>query len=170
MLDPQLGFMLVVLAALAALAWWRGGEPLLQRGLGEGGDLLLRFGLLIAVSFLAAGLAQVLLPREWIEGALGHESGLRGILVASVAGALTPAGPFVSMPIAAVMLKAGAAPAAVVAFLTAWSVLALHRLVSWEMPILGPRFAIARWAVSLALPVIAGLVMRLFERYLARPA
>jgi hypothetical protein len=72
------------------------------------------------------------------------------------------------MPIAVVMLKAGAAPAAVVAFLTSWSVLALHRLVSWEMPILGLRFAVARWLVSLALPFVAGIVAWWLDRWLGR--
>ncbi len=164
MLDPQLAFMAALLAALAGLAWWRGGESLVRQGLGDGLDLLLRFGLLIAVSFLAAGLAQALVPRGWIEGALGHDAGLRGILIATAAGAITPAGPFVSMPIAAVMLRAGASPAAVVAFLTAWSLLALHRLVAWEVPILGARFALLRYGVSLGLPVLAGLVTRALAR------
>ncbi|MBW2393270.1 MAG: hypothetical protein JRG95_03295 [Deltaproteobacteria bacterium] len=54
--------------------------------------------------------------------------------------------------------------AAVVAFLTAWSLLAVHRLVAWEVPILGARFAIVRYGVSLALPVLAGLITRLLAR------
>ncbi len=156
--------MLLVLAALALLAAQRGGLPLLREGLGEGGLLLWRFGRLIAVSFLAAGLAQVLVPREWVEGALGREAGVRGILIASAAGIVTPAGPFVSMPIAAVLLRSGASPAAVVAFLSAWSLLALHRLVAWEIPILGARFALLRYVVSLALPVLAGLLTRMLLR------
>ncbi|MCP3987178.1 MAG: hypothetical protein GY723_22555 [bacterium] len=164
MLDPQFAFMVVLLAGLAGLAWWRGGVPLLQGGLADGATLLIRFGPLIAISFLAAGLAQVLIPHAWIEGALGHDSGLRGILIATAAGAITPAGPFVSMPIAAVLLRSGASPAAVVAFLTAWSLLAVHRLVAWEVPILGARFAMVRYGVSLALPVLAGLITRLLAR------
>ncbi|MBW2242285.1 MAG: hypothetical protein JRH01_09880 [Deltaproteobacteria bacterium] len=51
-----------------------------------------------------------------------------------------------------------------VAFLTAWSLLAVHRLVAWEVPILGARFAIVRYGVSLALPVLAGLITRLLAR------
>jgi len=156
--------MLAVLALLSVLAWWRGGAPLVQKGFGDGADLLLRFGLLIAVSFLAAGLAQGLIPREWMRAALGHDTGLRGILLASAAGAVTPAGPFVSMPIAAVMLRAGAAPEAVVAFLTSWSLLAIHRLVAWEVPILGVRFALVRYGISLLLPILAGLLTRALAR------
>jgi uncharacterized membrane protein YraQ (UPF0718 family) len=163
-LDAQLALMVVLLLALVAVAWATGGEPQVRQGLAEGARLLLRYGLLIAVSFLAAGVAQSLIPRAMIEEALGERAGLRGILLATGAGALTPAGPFVSMPIAAVLLRAGASSAAVVAFLTAWSLLAVHRLVAWETPILGLRFALLRYAVSLGLPVLAGLITRLVAR------
>ena len=165
-MDAQLFGMVAVAIALAALAWWRGGTPLLRAGFGEGIDQLVRYGLLIAVSFLAAGFAQVLIPREWIQGALGHDSGLRGILLASAAGVATPAGPFVSLPIAATLLGAGAAPPAVVAYLSAWSLLALHRLLAWEVPILGARFALVRYAICVALPVLAGLLARGLGRWL----
>lgn len=164
MFDAQLGFMIGLLALLGALAFWRGGAPLLREGLGQGGDLLLRFGLLIAVSFLAAGVVQTLIPRDWVEGALGSESGIKGILIATAAGAITPSGPFVSMPIAVLLLRSGAAPAAVVAFLTAWSLLAVHRLVAWEIPILGARFAALRYGVCILLPILAGLVTRALSR------
>jgi uncharacterized membrane protein YraQ (UPF0718 family) len=165
-LDVQLIGIVAVAIALAALAWWRGGAPLLRAGLGEGIDQLVRYGLLIAVSFLAAGFAQVLIPREWIQGAFGHDSGLRGIVLASAAGIATPAGPFLSLPIAATLLGAGAAPPAVIAYLSAWSLLALHRLLAWEVPILGARFALVRYAICVALPVLAGLLARGLGRWL----
>jgi uncharacterized membrane protein YraQ (UPF0718 family) len=158
--DAQLAFMVVLLGLLALVAYWRGGGELLRSGLGGGADMLLRFGLLIVVSFLAAGVAQALVPRGWIEGALGQEAGFGGIALASAIGVLTPAGPFVSMPLAAVMLRSGASGPAVVAFLTGWSLLAVHRLVAWEIPILGARFALARWVLCLALPLVAGLLAR----------
>jgi uncharacterized membrane protein YraQ (UPF0718 family) len=164
MTDGALLLMLVLLAGLVALAWQRGGSDLVRQGLSGGGALLARYALLMVVSFLAAGLAEVLIPREWVREALGEESGLRGILIAGVAGVVTPAGPFVAMPIAAVMLRAGAAPAAVVAFVTGWSLLALHRLVAWEIPILGARFALLRYAICLVFPLVAGLLTRALLR------
>ena len=152
--------MLAVLAALGALAHLRGGPELLARGLGDGWAQLLRFGPLVAVSFLPAGFAEVQIPAQWVRESLGESSGLRGIALATAAGILTPAGPFVSLPIAAVMVRAGAGPGPVVAFVTGWSLLALHRLVAWEIPILGPRLAFLRYGVSLAFPVLAGLAAR----------
>lgn len=163
--DPQLRFMLALLVGLAALAWWQGGQALVARGMREGAATLWQFGPLIVLSFFAAGIAIVLVPRDFIQGALGEQSGVTGILVATLAGAATPAGPFVSLPIAAAMRASGAGAGAVVAYLTAWSLLAVHRLVAWETPLLGARFALFRWTLSLALPVIAGLMARALARF-----
>lgn len=168
--DAQLVVIVVLAAALAALAWLRGGEALVRAGFSEGVSQLVRFGLLIAVSFLAAGFAQVLIPAEWIRSSLGRDAGLRGIVLASAAGVATPAGPFVSLPIAATLLRGGADPAAVVAYLTAWSLLALHRLIAWEVPMLGARFALVRYAICAALPIVAGLLARGLGRLLGAAA
>jgi len=162
--DTSVWVLIAVCLLLAALAWARGGAPLVQQGLAGGGRLILRYSLVIAVSFVAAGFAEQLLPRQWMRESLGETAGLRGILLATGMGMLTPAGPFVAMPIAAVMLRAGAATGPVIAFLTAWSLLALHRLVAWEVPILGWRLAALRYGISLAIPVLAGLAARALAR------
>jgi uncharacterized membrane protein YraQ (UPF0718 family) len=163
-IEPTLILLMALLCALAALAWRRGGEEMLREGLGAGWGLLLRFGPVIVVSFLAAGFADLLLPREWVRDQLGAESGLRGLVIATGAGILTPAGPFVSLPIAAVMIRTGAGAGPVVAFLSGWSLLAIHRLVAWEIPILGWRFAALRYACCLALPLFAGWIARAITR------
>jgi uncharacterized membrane protein YraQ (UPF0718 family) len=162
--DGVFWILVAAVGALVLLAFLRGGGELAGRGLRAGGGSLLRFAPLLLVSFLAAGLVEVLVPREWASRALGAGSGLRGILIGIGAGAITPAGPFVSMPLAAVFLRSGAAPAPVVAFLTAWALLSLHRLVAWEIPLLEPRFAALRYVVSLGLPLVAALLTRLVTR------
>jgi uncharacterized membrane protein YraQ (UPF0718 family) len=159
-LNGSLVTMLVVVIALAAVAYARGGEDLVRAGVGRGAGLLLEFALLLVVSFVAAGLATVLVPQAWIESALGSESGVRGILLGAGVGVVTPAGPFVAMPIAAAMLKSGAAVAPVVAFLTAWSLLAVHRLIAWEIPIVGLGVALLRYSICLVVPVLVGLAAR----------
>lgn len=163
-IDGTFLLLLGLLAFLAFLAWQRGGIELTSRGLTDGGVLLLRFAPLIVVSFLAAGFAEILLPHEWVRERLGEDSGIGGILLGAGAGIITPAGPFVSMPIAAVMVRSGAGMGPVVAFLTGWSLLALHRFVAWELPILGPRLALLRYGVSIVLPVLAGLAARAITR------
>jgi uncharacterized membrane protein YraQ (UPF0718 family) len=158
-----IGFVLVTVA-LGVVAWLRGGPELLHEGLGNGGRLLAKSGLIIAVSFVAAGLAEALIPKNAIPSALGVDSGLRGILLATGAGVVTPSGPFVAIPIAAAMERSGAGTAPLVAYISAWGLIAIHRLVAWEIPILGTRLALVRWTVCLALPVLAGLATRVFVR------
>lgn len=165
-IDATFLLLLALLAGLGFLAHARGGTQLLSEGLRSGFDLLLRFAPVIVISFLAAGFAERLIPQEWVRERLGHGSGLVGILLGAGAGVITPGGPFVSMPIAAVMIRAGAGTGPVVAFLSAWSLLSLHRFVAWEVPILGLRFAAVRYGICIVLPVIAGLLAR---GLLARP-
>ena len=114
------GTLLVLVAAVAALAWVayaQGGGLLLRQGLADGGVLLYRYALLIVVSFLAAGLASAIVPEQWVARSLGADSGLRGIALATAVGVVTPAGPFVSIPLAAAMIRSGAGAGPVVAFL-----------------------------------------------------
>jgi uncharacterized membrane protein YraQ (UPF0718 family) len=163
-LDGNFWIVLGILVALCAVAFGRGGAPLVGDALGSGARLFFRFGAVIFLSFLVAGLAEALIPRDWVSQALGEESGWRGLLLATAAGIVTPSGPFVSVPLAAGMLRSGAAPAPVVAFLSSWSLLAVHRLLVWEVPIMGASFAFTRWALCLFLPVAAGALARLFFR------
>ncbi len=164
MIDGALIVMTAVVVGLAAVAWWRGGSELVGAGLGGGAGLLWRYALLITLSFLAAGLAEALVPRSWIQQGLGAQAGVRGLVLAAAAGALTPSGPFIALPIAASLIRTGAGAGPVVAYVTGWSLLALHRLVAWEMPLLGPRLALLRWAICLIVPVLAGLVARALTR------
>jgi hypothetical protein len=78
-IDGTLLALVAILVGLAALAWSRGGSAMVSEGLGTGWNLLLRFGPVIVVSFLAAGFADLLLPTEWVRQHLGAESGMRGI-------------------------------------------------------------------------------------------
>ncbi len=47
-------------------------------------------------AFIVAGMVQVLLPRELLAKWVGEESGIRGLLIGTVAGGLSPGGPYVS--------------------------------------------------------------------------
>ncbi len=152
--------MLALLGVLAALAWYRGGSELLLAGLGGGGSMLQRFAAIFVVAFLVAGVAEKLIPHDWVSNALGEDSGMRGLLIAVVAGMVTPSGPFISFPVAATLLKSGASTAAVVTYVVAWMLLAIHRFFIWEVPFLGLQTAMIRWAVCLLLPVLAGLATR----------
>jgi len=112
----------------------------------------------MAIAILAAGFIGELLPEETISTWIGIESGVLGILIASLVGALLPSGPIISFPVAIALMELGAGTPQLVAFLTAWSTFAMHRLLMWEIPMMGMGFASKRLLVSVVLPPIAGLM------------
>jgi uncharacterized membrane protein YraQ (UPF0718 family) len=112
---------------------------------------------LLIFAFIVAGMVQVLLPRDLISKWVGVESGLRGILIGTVAGGLTPGGPYVSLPVVAGFLRAGASVGTMVAFITGWSLWAVSRL-PMELGILGWRFTVIRFACTFFFPPIAGIL------------
>ena len=138
-----------------------GGEHIL--GLKTAGSMLLQIAPLLIFAFIIAGMVQVLLPVEMISKWVGTESGFRGILIGSVIGGLAPGGPFVSLPIAAGLLRVGAGVGTMVAFLTGWSLLAFTRM-PLEIGIMGWKFTLIRIACTFFFPPIAGLIAsRLFS-------
>ena len=114
---------------------------------------------LLVFAFIVAGMVEALVPREVLSGWIGEQAGLRGILLATVAGGLCPGGPYVSLPIVAGLLRSGASLGVVVAFLTSWSLWAVSRL-PMEVGILGWRVTLIRVASTFFFPPIAGLIAR----------
>ncbi|VBB48540.1 conserved membrane hypothetical protein [uncultured Desulfatiglans sp.] len=151
--------MLLLTCALALSAYMK-DPALVPEGLKAGGKLFWDILPAMVLAFIAAGLVSVLLPRDLMSRWLGEDSGLRGLIIATLAGALTPGGPFVQFPIVAVLLKAGAGVAPLMAYITAWSILGLNRILVYEIPMLGWRLSIARIAASLVFPMIIGLFTR----------
>ena len=128
----------------------------------EGGVVMfLEIVPLLIFAFIIAGIIRVLLPHDLVAAWVGGESGIRGILIGTVAGAITPGGPYVSMPIAAGLLRAGAGMGTMVAFLTAWSIWAVARL-PLEVGIMGWKFTGIRIACSFFFPPVAGLLAQIF--------
>ena len=134
------------------------------QGLKASGDMLLQIVPLLIFAFLIAGMVQFLLPHEIISKWVGTESGLRGLLIGTAMGSIAPGGPFVSMPIAAGLLRLGAGTGTMVAFLTAWSLLAFSR-IPMELGIMGWKFVLIRLACTFFFPPIAGWIANiLFSR------
>lgn len=155
--------------ALSAVAVYVGGPPRLRDGFSEATGLLVSVAPQLALGFLLAGLATVLVPSSAVARLVGEGSGVGGLLIATGAGALTPGGPFLQFPLVAALMRNGASEGAVAAYLTAWSLLGLQRVLVWELPVLGPTFTAVRWSASLLLPIAVGLVVPFILR-LARPS
>jgi uncharacterized membrane protein YraQ (UPF0718 family) len=112
----------------------------------------------VPLALLAAAFLSELIPAETIGGLIGGESGVRGILLSCLLGGFVPGGPMISFPIALVIWQMGAGQAQMVAFLAAWSIFAVHRIISYELPLMGGRFVMIRLASSWMLPPIGGLI------------
>jgi uncharacterized membrane protein YraQ (UPF0718 family) len=157
----------IVLAAaavvLAGLAYLKDpGLPLLgvKNGFSMLGFVLPR----MVVALLLAGLMQVLVPQDFVSRHFGQGGGLRALLLATLAGVVTPGGPMVTMPFMVALANSGAALSSLVAYMTAWSLFGLQRIIAWEAPLMGWRFVFARVVPSLAFPVIAGWLVSVFNR------
>ena len=112
----------------------------------------------VCLAMVAAAFLVPVIPGTLIAQWIGTESGITGVMIASVIGAFVPGGPVVSFPIALVFQSAGAGTPQLIALLSAWSVVAIHRLVAFEIPLMGGRFVFDRLLVSLPLPMLSGLI------------
>ena len=153
----------LMVGALALFAASR-GRVLLNDGARDGIYEFIRLLPRIGIGVVGSGYIAEVLPKELIAPWLGPESGLLGITLATLGGALTPGGPVVGFSIGAAALKSGAGAPQVIAYSTAWALYAIHRLVMWEMPMMPPRIVWLRATVSLPLPFIAAVLAMLAGR------
>ncbi len=153
---------LVSLALLfAVVAYWK--DPGLPWVGARTGLSLLWFVLpRLIPALILAGMLQVVIPQETVARYFGRQSGLAAILMATVAGMLTPGGPMVSVPLLVVLANSGMALGPLVAYMTSWSLFGMQRIIAWEAPLMGWHFVFVRVVPSLSFPVIAGLLVKLY--------
>ncbi len=142
---------------LAGVAWARPGDAHIR-------GLKLAYAHLVLIlpraifTLMTAGFIAQIMPKETLAAWLGTGSGLGGIALASLIGAIVPGGATISFPIALVLYKSGVGVPQLIAFLTAWSVFAMHRVLAFELPLVGWGFSLVRLVVSLPLPFAAGFL------------
>jgi uncharacterized membrane protein YraQ (UPF0718 family) len=113
----------------------------------------------LAVGVIGAGFIARAMPQDIVTEWLGPNSGLGGVTMAALAGALTPGGPVVGFALGAAALKAGAGLPQVMAYVTGWSLYTINRVLVWEAPTMPVRFIVLRMLVSLPFPfLVAGVV------------
>lgn len=159
MLFPTL--IMAVLAIILIYIGYSKGQDQHIRGLKSALNMTVQILPLLICAFIVAGMIQALLPREILSQWIGKESGLRGIFIGTVAGGLTPGGPYVSLPVVAGLLQAGAGVGIMVAYITAWSLWAIARL-PMEIGIMGWKFTLVRLSCTFFFPPIAGLIAQAF--------
>lgn len=102
------------------------------------------------------GLFAVWVSKEIVVKYLGETSGIRGIFLAILFGAL-PTGPlYVAFPVAAVLIKKGAKISNIIIFLSAWACIKIPQEMV-EFQFLGLKFMAARLILTIIFVVIMGL-------------
>jgi uncharacterized membrane protein YraQ (UPF0718 family) len=134
---------------------WRRDDGSLKSGISLGWQTLKKNALILILAFILVGYVDVLSPTQLIEGWIGPESGLPGIILAEFIGMLLPGGPYVVFPLIAVLYATGAGLGPAVAIITSWSTQALLT-ISFELPFMGWRFTAIRWGLGLMIPFLAG--------------
>ena len=147
---------ILILCLAASIIAFKKDPQLVNDGFVQGMKMLGKILPILVVAFFLAGMVEQILPKDLLADILGPESGFRGLALGTLAGAVMPGGPFILFPLMAVLLKAGAGVGPLVAFLSSWALLGFHRLLIYEAPIMGWKFALCRMAASLIFPVVIG--------------
>ncbi len=155
MIDIIVTAALWIIVLALALGVARRSVPLLRESATSGGRDFVRLIPRMAIGMLGSGFIAAALPQDSVAYWLGSSSGVFGIAIATIAGAMTPGGPVVGFAIAAAALKGGAGAPQVIAYSTAWALYAFPRLLTYELPIMPAQVVWLRVVASLPLPFIA---------------
>lgn len=154
-MDASLWILLGVFALALAAAFTK--DPALPwQGLQASGRLLKSVWLELALGFLLAGLIDVLIPAATVSRWLGSERLGQGILIGWAAGLAMPGGPYLFFPVAAKLFESGASPGALIALLTAKTLVSPVRMLTYEAPLLGWPLTLARFIPGVLLPPLMG--------------
>src|SRR3989440_12129098 len=117
--DPSTYVLAALALVLAIVAYFK--DPSLPAIGVKNGLSLLWFVLpRLVPALILAGLMQVLVPQAGVARDFGHAAGFRALVIATVAGVLTPRGAVVSGPLLLAAADSGAGMPSLVAYMTAW--------------------------------------------------
>ena len=159
-------FTMLALSVILGIIAYLKSPQLPVQAIKSGGGLLLRLIPVLILAFFVAGLMEVLLPKELLVQWVGERSGFKGILIGTCLGAVAPGGPFIQFPIVAAMFKAGANIGPLVAYLSAWALIGINRVIAFEIPLLGFQITFTRLICSFIFPLIIGYLAKfVFVRF-----
>jgi uncharacterized protein len=167
--NPSLLVLLALLIAVTGAAFLK--DPNLPlAGLRATGRLFGSVWMELALGFLLAGMVDVLIPASTLTRWLGPESPARGLLAGWAIGLLLPGGPYLAFPVVAGLFAKGAAPGALIALVTAKTLLSPVRALTYEAPLLGWPLTAARLLPALLVPPLLGLIGEaLFHAFGGKP-
>ncbi|MBA7527977.1 hypothetical protein ES705_20159 [subsurface metagenome] len=119
-------------------------------------DYFLEMMMILPAVMVVMGLFAVWVSKETIVKYLGESSGIKGIFLAILVGAL-PTGPlYVAFPMASSLLKKGARISNIVIFLSAWACIKLPQELV-ELQFLGLKFMLSRLVLTILFVTLMGV-------------
>ena len=112
----------------------------------------------VSAIILVIGLIQGFIPPNLISKFLGEQSGIGGVLLIGLMGAVMHIPAIISFPLAASLLENGASVTAVATFITTLTMVGVVTF-PLEAKILGKKLAILRNGLSFVIAMIIGLIM-----------
>ena len=112
----------------------------------------------LALGFVLAGFFDALVPAATLTRWLGDERPGRGILLGWGAGLVIPGGPYLLFPIIAKLFGKGVGAGPLIALVTAKTLVSPIRMLTYEAPLVGWPFTLARFLPGVFLPPLMGIV------------
>jgi len=113
---------------------------------------------MILIIILAIGLLLGFVPPDQISRFVGEQSGIGGVVLIGIVGALMHIPALISFPLAASLLESGASITAVAAFITTLTMIGTITL-PLEIKELGKKMALLRNGLSFVIAIIIALIM-----------
>ena len=121
-------------------------------------DYFKQMAMIFPAILVLMGLFTVWTSKEFVMNHLGNNSGLKGILISFIFGAI-PTGPiFVAFPMAQALHKKGASYTNIVIFLSAWACIKIPQEFV-EMQFLGIKFMLVRLGMTIIFVTIMGIII-----------
>ena len=119
-------------------------------------DFFIEMMLILPAVMVILGLFGIWVSKNTIVKYLGKTSGIKGIILAIILGAL-PTGPlYVAFPMAAALLKKGAKISNIIVFLSAWACIKIPQEMV-ELQFLGVQFMLLRLVLTIIFVIIMGI-------------
>ncbi|MBU0994636.1 MAG: permease [Proteobacteria bacterium] len=116
---------------------------------------------LLIFSCVLAGYGASLLPHDTIHNWFGPQSGILGLIRATLTGIIVPGGPYVVFPLIDVLYRQGVGIDIAVTLFVSSMMLALPTL-PFELPFLGWRFAAVRYLIGFGFTLLTGTITWIF--------
>jgi uncharacterized membrane protein YraQ (UPF0718 family) len=125
-------------------------------------NMFIRLWYFLAIGIVIGSIISAYIPKRKLSS-LARQSGVKGIVVASLLGAASPLDSYAVIPIFTAMLASGLPRAPVMAFLVS-SPLINPMMFFWTWTVINPPIALARLVSTITLGILCGLLVDYFTQ------